>query len=502
MALQALVAAVLVVGRVGGQQRAGLEEVDGHRQALVHRHEVAEEQRDVFLRHAAAEGGEAVVVAQAVGVLPLQAHQPGAGDGVVKGFGRVVARQQPQQLALVAVAPGLQAGERVELFGDQQLPQCARTRQVAQRIGLGLARAGDQRHHVDHGAAGAQRRVGVAPGVHAQPVDQRVEALAPCGRKKALAAREEHRIVFGGRHAGPHQQILVVEAERCLPGHHFEREPCAGLVAFVQVVVHEPGLPSEGHALARGGQAGLGHHAVLVVGQFVGRGREQVDQHLVVVGLAGALPARHAFGHGGHERVAEGVVVAREVVDLRAGRKRRAVLRRRAVVGEAAGAELEADGGEERVDAAAVPHQVERVGRVVAHRRHAQRKPLGIRPRHRGDLDLPGRRAGRHARAAPHAKDLPRAGGRGRYLGQDRGHVQFVEEAQVEVRMVGVRTRLQRHQHELHAVEVLACEHVGAVVDQFLEHEFAHGNTFVLRTAVRACLGRPGAALMTRPSGT
>ena len=83
-------------------------------------------------------------------------------------------------------------------------------------------------------------------------------------------------------------ELLVVERERRLAADDVEREPGARLVAFVEVVVHQPRVARERDALARRREVGLGHHAVLVVAQLVGGGGEQVDQHLVVVGLARA----------------------------------------------------------------------------------------------------------------------------------------------------------------------------------------------------------------------
>ena len=64
----------------------------------------------------------------------------------------------------------------------------------------------------------------------------------------------------------------------------------------MDVVVHQPRVPRERHALARGRDERLVHHAVLIVGELVGVGREQIDQHLIEIGFARRLPARHALG--------------------------------------------------------------------------------------------------------------------------------------------------------------------------------------------------------------
>ena len=184
----------------------------------------------------------------------------------------------------------------------------------------GCAAARDHRHEVGAGAAGAQRRLRVAPGVQPQLVDaaDRSAGAAPAGSQCWRLAKNTDS-GSGVCGAGPRDELLVVQRERRLAGGDLEREPGARLVALVQVVVHQPRMAGERDALARGGEVGLAHHAVLVVAELVGGGGEEVDQHLVVVGLAGALPARHALGHRRHQRVAERVVVLGQVVDRRAG---------------------------------------------------------------------------------------------------------------------------------------------------------------------------------------
>ena len=242
----------------------------------------------------------------------------------------------------------------------------------------------------------------------------------------------------------------------------------------MEVVVDEPGVARQRDTLTRGREVGLAHHAILEVAQLVGGGGEQVDQHLVVVGLAGARPARHTLGHRHHQRVAEGVVVLRQIVDRRVGRWRPAGLHRRAVVGEATGPELEADRAEEWIDEARVPDQFERVSRVVAHRRDAQREPRRIDANDRRDLHLPGRIAGHDARAAAHAKDLACAHRVAGDVGEDSRDVQAVEETQIDVGMVGTGPRGQRHQRELQAVQAVARQHSSAIVNEVGEGDGGH----------------------------
>ena len=499
--------ALLDFGGVGDQVGAGLVEHRFHRPAFVDRQQVAVEHRDVRGRHAVAEAGEAVVMAQRVARIPMQPHHEDVVQRILdrlRGEGSDRAAAQPQQLALARVAAVGQPGQRVQPFGDQQLAQAAGAHQIAQRVGFGLA-AARHRHDIGVGAAGAQGRLRVAPGVQPQRVDQRIQPALLRGRQPVFAAGEEHRLGQRRVGAGPRHQRLRAQLERALPRRDLEREPGAGLVAFVQVVVHQPRMPCQRDALARGREVGLAHHPVLEVAELVGGGREQVDQHLVMVGLAGALPARHARRHRRHQHMAEGVVVLGQVVDRRAGQGRAAGQQRRAVVGETTGAELEAQRGEERVDAAGVEHQFERVGRVVADRCYAQVQPRRFGAgRHRADMHLVRQVAGEHARAAAHAEDLAGAHRVGNDLGQDRGDVQAVPEAQLEIGMVGVRPRRQRDQDQPHAVQVGRDQRVGAVVGVVAGDDGAHRRSpLIPRLLPPAGEGaRAARAFIARSSGT
>ena len=217
-----------------------------------------------------------------------------------------------------------------------------------------------------------------------QAIDQRIEALSLIQRQPVLAACEEDRFRKRICRPGPRHEFLIGQRERRLSGNHLDSKPCARLIAFVQMVVDQPGVTRERDALARAREIGLVHDAVLIVGQFVGGGGEQIDQHLVVIGLAGAFPAGHALGHRDHQGVTERVVVLGEIVDRRTRLGRTAFERRRAVIGEAAGPELEAERAEEWIDPCRVPDEFERVGRVVADRLDTQRQALRIdsrRPR-------------------------------------------------------------------------------------------------------------------------
>ena len=222
-------------------------------------------------------------------------------------------------------------------------------------------------------------------------------------------------------------------------------------------------------ALARGGQVSLAHHAVLVVAQLIGCRREQIDQHLVVVGLTGALPTGHALGHGHHQGVAERFVILGQVVDARAGQRGPARQGRRAIVGEAAGTELEAQRRKERVDAAAIPDQIECVGGVITDRLDAQRQARGIDAGHGRDTHLAGQVAGGQTGAATDAKDLAGARRVERDLGQDGRQVQAVPEAQIELGVAGCgagggNSRQQRDQRQFQAVQVGSGQRIGAVV--------------------------------------
>ena len=345
--LAARVALVVIpVRHVRVERLRRVDELGLLRAPVVDLQQVAVERGYVSHLGAVAVGHEAVVLAQGVALVPAHAHELGLAGRhrVLQGLGARIARQQAQQLAIVPVTAGALPGQGVQVLLDQQVRDRARADQRHDLVGVVASRDGQ----VGLGAAGCQGGDGIAPCVQAERVHhttdgQRTEEARVVGAPQA--AGEE----CGLRVVAPPRPYLQVRVERRVLVDD-QRQPRRGLVALVDVVVDQAGVPGQRDPLARAEQIGLVHHPVLEVAQLVGSGAEQLEQRLVQVCLAGGLPPRHAAAHPGDQRVDEGIVVLGQVVDRRVGDgRRRGRPVGRAVV-EAPGPELELDLAKERVD--------------------------------------------------------------------------------------------------------------------------------------------------------
>ncbi|HRP27185.1 MAG TPA: hypothetical protein PLG77_01990 [Burkholderiaceae bacterium] len=488
---------------VGAEGRARRLEHGLVRPAVRDLQQVGVEERQVAHQHAGAVADEAVVLRQRVGGEPVDADEPVARHRIFEPLRArhiAVERHQAKQLAPREAAAVRCAGGRVARFLDQQVLDARVDIELGRRGGLVARDAVEKVFERDRiglaGAAGdvqvgARRTFGegrdaVAPGVELQRVERGEHAASPA-RAGHARQREHHSVGVAPVAAAPHRPF-VLHAARVVRQHgqvdacaeRLRGDPGAGLVALVQVVVDQARMARERDALARADDRAFADHAIVMVGQFVALGCDQVDQHLVEVGLAGRLPARHALRHRGHQQVAEAVVVACEVVDRRdRAARRRGVEARRAREVEAAGAELERQAVQQRVHRArqrvagggdAGEARRQHVAAVVADRRdlQAQReRPAAGIGMDLGHLHLARQSAGADAYAASDDEGFAR---------RQRGERLRVVELDVEPREARLVHRLERDVDEAKGVVARGGQVARTVGDAFfVEQRTVHG---------------------------
>ena len=383
-------------------------------------------------------------------------------QGRTRGAGK-----ETEQLAFADVAAIDRAGERIQPLLDHELTHRRdRGRSAGDPIDqkLRAGRFGDEQtggvdREIGGGRSGFERGNGIVPSVEPERVQQWMENVRLAGGEEDRVRQPESG---SGLHllAGPKQ---MPARQSDLPGGDIdrEREPGARLIALMHMVIHQARVARERDARTAGGEARLGHHAILVVAQFIARGRDQIDQHLIEIGLARHLPAGDARHHRGDHGVAERFVILGQIIDRRGGSRSPAWIPiRRAVVRETAGAKLERQLGENRIDRVVFDGQG--VGRVIAHRLDPQHHAVGGRARgHLRHLHLSFGRAGANAMTAANWKNRGLVPGG---IGHDGIAMERVDQVNRELGKGRIGPGRERDDDKLEPIEASGFEVVGPFV--------------------------------------
>ena len=116
----------------------------------------------------------------------------------------------------------------------------------------------------------------------------------------------------GRNDPGIRDQVEIIRPECVFPRQiqgDLENHPCSGVAAFMEQVIHQPGVAAHGDALPGGIEIGFGGHRVLVVAQVITDIGEHFHKGDAQIRHVPFLPVRHDKGQAVKDEPAEAGVV-------------------------------------------------------------------------------------------------------------------------------------------------------------------------------------------------